>query len=189
MSIVSNLYAEKVFAEHPLALWSLDEKVDYLSFINESQRNMANSWTFSDCIVEESLEDLNQPFSESVLNLIKFDVFDSEFKEISFIGDDLESFDSLNPDYATLTIGSYFYTSSPYITSISIGFEYTDETSLENVQLVQKFQTISASEWMFISKTIEYPLQSANFRPVIKIEFQDGGASTENYKIYGLVYQ
>lgn len=184
MSIISNLYAEKVFAEHPLALWSLDEKVDYLSFIDEAQRSIANTWTFSDCTATEEVEDLNQPFNNSVLNLIEFDLFATPTKEISFIGEDLESFSNLDSDYATLTIGSYFYTASPYIKSLTIGFEYTDESSLENVELVQKFETINASEWMFISKTIEYPLQNTNFRPVIKIEFQTGALSTEDYKIY-----
>jgi hypothetical protein len=38
MTIPSNLYAEKIFAEHPLALWSLDEKADYISKITESVR-------------------------------------------------------------------------------------------------------------------------------------------------------
>lgn len=184
MSIISNLYAEKVFAEHPLALWSLDEKVDYLSFIDEAQRSIANTWTFSDCTATEEVVDLDQPFNNSVLNLIEFDLFATPTKEISFIGEDLESFSNLNSDYATLTIGSYFYTESPYIKSLSIGFEYTDESSLENVELIQKFETISVSEWMFISKTIEYPLQNSNFKPVIKIEFQGGAVSTDNYKIY-----
>ena len=36
MSIKSNLYAEKIFAEHPIGLWSLDDDVDYLSLISTS---------------------------------------------------------------------------------------------------------------------------------------------------------
>ena len=31
MSTPSNLYAEKVFAEHPIGLWALDDNVDYIS--------------------------------------------------------------------------------------------------------------------------------------------------------------
>jgi hypothetical protein len=184
MSIVSNLYAEKVFAEHPLALWSLDEKVDYLSFITEEQRSISNTWSFSDCTVTEENIDINKPFLESVLNLIEFDNFIETSKEITFIGEDLESFSALNEEYATLTIGSYFYTTSPYIKSISIGFEYIDTSSLENIQALQKFETIPTSEWMFVSHTIEYPQQNSNFRPLIKIEFQNGSTTTDNYQIY-----
>ena len=47
----SNLYAEKVFAEHPLSLWSLDDNADYIALIqsNENpifdQRNMQYTWS------------------------------------------------------------------------------------------------------------------------------------------------
>jgi hypothetical protein len=34
MSNPSNLYAEKVFAEHPTGLWALDDKADYISIID-----------------------------------------------------------------------------------------------------------------------------------------------------------
>jgi hypothetical protein len=47
MSSPSNLYAEKVFAEYPLELWSLDDATDYVSLITESQRNITTGWTVS----------------------------------------------------------------------------------------------------------------------------------------------
>jgi hypothetical protein len=48
----SNLYAEKVFAEHPLSLWSLDDNADYIALIESNglpdspldQRNMIYNW-------------------------------------------------------------------------------------------------------------------------------------------------
>lgn len=46
MSNPSNLYAEKIYAEHPIALWSLDDKADYISLIDESDRNV-NLWTIT----------------------------------------------------------------------------------------------------------------------------------------------
>ncbi len=49
MSSPSNLYAEKIFAEHPIALWALDDKAEYATLISEAQRNMddAMHWTVS----------------------------------------------------------------------------------------------------------------------------------------------
>ena len=44
MSTLSNLYAEKVFSEHPTGLWALDDNADYISLISEQQRNLS-SWT------------------------------------------------------------------------------------------------------------------------------------------------
>jgi hypothetical protein len=39
MSQPSNLYAEKVYSEHPTILWALDDKADYITLITEEQRD------------------------------------------------------------------------------------------------------------------------------------------------------
>jgi hypothetical protein len=40
----SNLYAERILSEHPLAMWSLDDTSDYVSLISESFRDIS-TWT------------------------------------------------------------------------------------------------------------------------------------------------
>ena len=47
MSSPSNLYAEKVFSEHPMALWALDDKLDYISLISEEQRKQLLQYLWS----------------------------------------------------------------------------------------------------------------------------------------------
>ena len=50
MSSPSNLYAEKVFSEHPVALWSLDDQCDYISYVTESNRrfyDFSAQWEYS----------------------------------------------------------------------------------------------------------------------------------------------
>ena len=37
MTIPSNLYAEKVYSEHPIALWAIDEQIDYKNYITDTQ--------------------------------------------------------------------------------------------------------------------------------------------------------
>ena len=60
----SNLYAEKVFAEHPTVLWALDDTVDYLSLIEENDRDISDplNWTISGGTAEDSSEILGRPF-------------------------------------------------------------------------------------------------------------------------------
>jgi hypothetical protein len=44
----ANLYASRVFAEHPIALWSLDEDYLFLSLVPESDKKITNStWSIS----------------------------------------------------------------------------------------------------------------------------------------------
>jgi hypothetical protein len=183
MSIKSNIYAEKIFAEHPIGLWSLDDNVDYLSLITESQRNIIN-WDFLDATVISSNQDINKPFSESIQNRIEFDDFLTPSKEIKFVGDNLISLDELNFELATLTAGCYFYTESAYLKSISIGFEYTDTSSAEIIEKVTKYSTSVSGKWIFISHTSTFPNQDTFFRPVLKVEFQGGAASTDSYRVF-----
>lgn len=184
MSIVSNLYAEKVFAEHPIGLWAMDEQIDYISFINEPSRDLQSGWTYSDATVSEYIQNIQQPFKDSIVNLIEFNTFAGQFKEIKFVGPDLENFNNLNTQIETLTAGSYFYTDSAYLVSISIGFEYTDSASAEIIEKTQTYDFSIPGKWVFASATDTYPLQSSTFRPVIKIKFKGGAVSAEDYQIY-----
>jgi hypothetical protein len=183
MSIKSNLYAEKIFAEHPIGLWSLDDDVDYLSLISNTQRNLIN-WDFVGANVISSSQDLNKPFANSILNLIEFDDFVGTEKEIKFVGDDLENLNELNFDLETLTTGCYIYTDSPYLKSVSIGFEYNDTSSAETIEKVTQYSSGIFGKWIFISHTSIFPDQVTSFRPILKIKFEGGAASTDSYQIF-----
>lgn len=72
MSNPSNLYAEKVFAEHPIALWPLDDQVDYISLIDEDQRNFSDSNIWSVSGGTASLDfSLVPPFGDSSTNVVE----------------------------------------------------------------------------------------------------------------------
>jgi hypothetical protein len=183
MSIESNLYAEKIFSEHPIGLWSLDDDVDYFSLISTLDRNITN-WNYSNAVVTSSSQDLNKPFLNSVLNQIQFDDFAELSKEIKFVGPDLIDLNELNSSLATLTSGCYFYTASAYLKSISIGFEYNDTSSAETVEKITRYNTDISQKWIFLSHTSNFPNQSTSIRPVIKIEFNGEAANIDNYKIF-----
>ena len=46
MANPSNLYAEKIFSEHPIAMWTFDDNVKYVSLITDAQRSLT-AWTFT----------------------------------------------------------------------------------------------------------------------------------------------
>lgn len=183
MSIKSNLYAEKIFSEHPIGLWSLDDDVDYLSLISESQRNILN-WNFTGATVTSPTISLKQPFNNSVLNKIEFDDFATPDKEIKFVGPDLKDLNELSFELATITKGIYFYSDSAYLKSISVGFEYTDTSSAEIVEKVKIYDSFNPNSWNFISHTSEFPNQDTSFRPILKIKFDGGAILTDSYVLY-----
>jgi hypothetical protein len=183
MSNPSNLYAEKIYAEHPLVFWALDDKSDYISLISETQRNIETQWTTIGGTPTESTIGA-EPFPNSITTLVEGNVPVSVNGEIVCVSPDLVNFSELNSELGTFSVSSYFYPNSAYIKSISIGYEYTDTTTSLIVQKLKTFETTIFQSWGFISNTFETPNEYTNLRIVIKIKYLPGGASESDYQFY-----
>jgi hypothetical protein len=146
MSSPSNLYAEKIFGEHPLALWALDDTADYISLIRESDREISE-WTLTGGTAITKLNAIDEPFSNSYVTELTGELTNESLGQIECISPDAIgslsgiNFTSLNQDLATFSIGAYVYTSWSYLDSIEIGYEYYDSVSASNVQKLKKFDT------------------------------------------------
>ena len=68
MSTPSNLYADKLLSEHPLALWSLDTGADYVSLISNADRDLS-TWTAINATLTAT-SDSTAPFSSSYVTEI-----------------------------------------------------------------------------------------------------------------------
>lgn len=181
MSSPSNLYAEKVFAEHPSALWALDDEVDYISLIDENDRNMS-TWTITNGSSADGASIQNEPFPTSKTNIVTGDVPTGLTETVTLISPDIINFQSLNQDLDNFSIGTYFNSLSSFIASVSIGYEYYDTTSGTTVQRLKEFDTSISDRWLFISETFGIPSENTTFRIVIKITYLGGGASTADYQ-------
>jgi hypothetical protein len=183
MSNPSNLYAEKIYAEHPLVLWALDDKLDYVSLISEAQRNLTTLWTPTNATLATSFENLKEPFPDSHLNRVRVSVPVSETIEASIISPNILNFNTL-ADLGTFTIGSYFYSNSIFSQNISIGYEYTNPATSTIVQNLKTFTSVPYQKWGFISETFEIPNVSAQLRLVIKIEIFEGSSTSADNEFY-----
>jgi hypothetical protein len=184
MSNPSNLYAEKIFSEHPLALWALDDKLDYVSLISEAQRNILGSWEETGCTLSSGSGFIGEPFPDSYNTKVSCDIPVGSTNEAILKSPELINFDNLNQTLETFSIGTYFYSNSTYLESISIGYEYTDTTSSNVIQKLKKFDTSLFQQWGFISETFAIPNESTNIRLVVKIVTTSGGDNIDDYEFY-----
>jgi hypothetical protein len=183
MSNPSNLYAEKIYSEHPLVLWALDDKLDYKSLITEAQRDVATLWTPTSAALVASSEDLNEPFINSHLTRVRVNVPVSESLEASIVSPNIINFNTLS-DLGTFTIGSYFYSNSLFLQTVSIGYEYTDPVTSTIVQNLKTFTSTLYQKWGFVSETFEIPNVSAQLRIVFKIKVFEGSNEVEDNEFY-----
>jgi len=184
MSNPSNLYAEKVFAEHPLSLWSLDDQVDYVSLITEAGRDLSSVyWDISGGTAEASSDIIGQPFIDSAITKIEADVPVGATSDFTAISTDIINFESMDSRLGTFSVGAYVYVESVNVKSISIGYEYTD--SLSNiVQDLKTFDLNFFGNWVFVSDTFLRKNQDSNIRAVIKITSNPGGSTPSDYTYY-----
>jgi hypothetical protein len=185
MSTPSNLYAEKVFSEHPTGLWALDDGADYISLISEQQRNLS-SWTVYGGTASAYLESVGEPFTDSYVGKIVANPILDKTASITAISPEIVNLNELNSYLRTFSVGGYFYSESSYISGFSIGYQYRDPTSGTDVRHIKNFDTVVNSNWLFISETFDAPPEDALIRIVFKINFVGDEEASHVFRVNGI---
>lgn len=181
MSSPSNLYAEKVFAEHPMALWALDDKVDYVSLISEAERDLS-SWTVFGGTAEQSLSTVDEPFISSHVTKLIGETTSDIYGVIECRGPEIFDVEELNHSLGTFAIGAYVYSLTPYIVSLDIGYEYYDSTTGSTVKNLKHYDTSIYDKWLFISETFHIPPDNVSVRPIIKATYLNSDNEEDTYE-------
>jgi hypothetical protein len=185
MSSPSNLYAEKVFAEHPTGLWALDDKADYISLVSEAQRNLSN-WTITGGTYQAYSQSIDEPFIDSYVGKITATPTEEDSASIVAISNEIMNLKDLNEYLRTFSVGGYFYSESAYVSGFEIGYQYTDTTSGENVRHLKNYDTVINSNWIFISETFDTPPDDTPLRLVFKINFIGGSETEDVFLVNGI---
>jgi hypothetical protein len=193
MSNPSNLYAEKVFAEHPTGLWALDDKADYISLISEADRVLSNSakWSITGGTVSAYPQSVDEPFTGSYVGKITATPTSNDFASVVMISKETEetkNLQDLNKYLKTFSVGGYFYSESSYISGFEIGYQYDDTTSGQTITHLKNYDTIINNSWVFISETFDTPPDDTKIRLVFKINFLGGSETEDVFLVNGLTF-
>jgi hypothetical protein len=177
MSIPSNLYAEKVFGEHPIALWPLDENVDYLQLIPAENRFVddTNVWSVLNCTVSESFS-LDSPIHDESV----YQVSSSASSSFSLLGQDIIT-DYVNEDLGSLTVGFYFYPASSNISQVELGY------SQRGNEFSKTFNISEYNTWKYLSNTFALQDQDSLVVAYTDLTITAGEATIINKDGHGLV--
>ena len=199
MTTPSNLYAEKIFSEHPLEMWSLDDKTSYLSWIENAQRDLklwsiAETYDISSTILTRG-EDVGfdtaqynentVPFLETFQQQIHLDSV-SGGGTITLTSNSLK-FDSsqIDPISGCISVGLNIFTNDESVSGISIGYSIespSPETVIEPV-------SFKYGEWSDILKVFSrQPTEDPyDVKVVIEISFTDSALAPVDLFINGIV--
>jgi hypothetical protein len=162
---ISNLYAARIFAEHPIALWALDDNFDYISKLSVFYKNFSN-WTL------DNLEEVDAPIPENLVIPEEFaGVFTISSASANLFGSAssiaINTLNDLDPDKKTLSINAFVYDFEGFIESFDIGFIVNGSASFSN------FANIGLRDWNKINHTIEVPEDDLDIYPFIKVNYDD----------------
>jgi hypothetical protein len=188
MSTPSNLYAEKVFAEHPTGLWALDDAADYISLISESQRVLSDiaKWDVVGGTVSSPPNSTDEPFINSYVGKITATPTEDESGSIVCTSKDIVGLAELSTYLKTFSVGGYFYSESAYIAGFEIGYQYTDTTSGQTITHLKNYDTVINNNWIFISETFDTPPDDTALRVVFKINFIGGSETEDVFLVNGI---
>jgi len=174
-----NLYATRVFAEHPLALWSLDDKADYVSLIPINGQDMGN-WSISggNVVNAKTSQDFLQlppspPFPLEYLNGVIGNADNDGF--IRMVSDFEIQPSDVSQNLGSLAIGIYTYTFNRVV-NLRIGFTYVNPSDNQVYEVIKSANTSPSLSWAFISETFRLPPSFEDLRFVVEAYYpSDGG--------------
>lgn len=174
MSIPSNLYAEKIFSEHPLALWALDDSLDFASSIPDAVRDMS-LWT----VVGGSSEPTEDLGPLSTVPEYTTRVVATGSGEVTLTSPVVNSFSNMNSEVETFAVSLYVKSETQYIKSVELGYIYNNGT--EDVQESFSENIALTQTWGLVAKTFDIPTSSSDFRVFVKIKYLANGGSGAEY--------
>lgn len=178
MSSVLNKYATTIFAEHPIALWHLDDTCDYVSLLSLSDQDL-NNWTTSTTVVDGSDYDTfgkylqyAPPISQAVVNGISVTGGEASFtSNISVQESDIE--------YAHGSVAFGFYL-CPYEKNVEVSFGYQYFDGVDTVSNLVTTSVMATTEWAFLSNTFDLPPEGfSDLEVVITVTYD---VTTDPYK-------
>lgn len=171
MTTPLNLYATKVFSEHPISMWALDEQVGYMSLLSEEDLSIDN-WNISGA-TPVSLDNLperppSSPFpKEKSYGLLENDENPGTISIKSFVP---VNNSSINESLGSFSIAFYCFT-YPRSVDIIVGFEYLNSSMEESV--VQRPVSILENDaWAFVAETFALPQGASNIKPFVDFEYE-----------------
>jgi hypothetical protein len=180
MSIAGNQYADKVFSEHPIALWPLDEKVYYLSLIDDNDRLLSN-WTLTNANSDDSptLPDSEAPFPNEVSSA--FIANTSSPVTVDVESPELFNLLDVNEEIATFSVNFFLYQKPDFINWFKVGYRYDDALSSPQEVISDEIPAPQLESWLNFNRVYSLPTSwSGNLKIFIQVNFADssGGDAT-----------
>lgn len=179
MAVALNSYATKIFAEHPLATWSLDDDAYYISLISNSKR-LFSGWTLTNCVAVEQTDpsfltpEVLPPFLNEAMSSFVGNSSSPLLLEAKSI--DVFNVEDLNAKMKTFCINFYLYQNPAYIDWIKVGFQYFNYVTSSYVNVLSdEIPPPTSKSWINFQNTYSTPVYASGaIKILIQVKLKTG---------------
>jgi hypothetical protein len=161
----SNLYASRIYAEHPVALWSMDEPNYFVSLISDAEKEVTESnWDFDNATINASATFTlsGYPFDDLDVNKIYLSTDSPKEMEVSLSS--AISYSELDLGKGSICVSSYIYIPGETdVLYLDIGFIVDGE------YVYKRYLSLKVNNWEKISHTVKF--SEDTFTPFIRVGF------------------
>lgn len=175
MTQPSNLYSTRLYSEHPIGLWPIDDDLTFLSLIPKAGRDLR---TWQGTVTEYGFEDdfvSNPPFDQEktyeVSGSTQVDVDGKTYHMTETSSQNLFDFyTGLNHDQRVFSINAYVHHRMP-AAFYEIGYMY--ESGGQDIRFIERLQPGPPNEWIRLGRTFDQTFMVANARVFIRVYFPE----------------
>jgi hypothetical protein len=172
----SNLYASRVYSEHPIALWAMDEPNYFVSLLSENEKTISDAnWNVYNAVSSASAFTITgYPIDDSDVNKLYLDTDTPKSMSVSLISEIL--YTELDPNKGSICFSTFIYVpETTLLKNVYIGFvvdgqEFYKEYSSTSISTTGVNSLLKFNNWEKIAYTRDISLDE-NFQPFIRIEF------------------
>jgi hypothetical protein len=170
----SNLYASRVYAEHPIAMWSMDEEYFFFSLIDQSQKLLStSSWDLTNATSEIATDISTSPIFDDPTTKIYLTSASSRYMEIE-LSSPISYQNKIDSQKGSISISTHVNVpAATNILKIQIGF------IIDSEYFYKEFSEILDDFWEHLSFTKQIDSQE-DITPYIKVFYKDENNSGEN---------
>ncbi len=172
--VVSNLFSSRVYAEHPLALWALDDELYFTSLVSQANKNVS-LWTLTNSITAASASLVTQTPMPDEDSPVLIPVSGS-VGYMELLGPEINIANSVDLNKDTICITTNVYAYDTVTESYEVGFKYYDSSASAFIYDTEEFTSTAEDVWQKIFHTTNVPTSSAIY-PYIKINSTPGTVS------------
>jgi len=179
--IISNLYASKIFAEHPVALWALDDEAYNPSLFTVQQKSISSLSIedFAEWVSASSITTTSAPLPEESSAVLSRTDIDENFVTIN---GPIVSASALDPTKPTVCLNTFVYAISTLTDYYELGILYGLSGSATHYDKID-VNALGITAWQKLQFTSIIPNNAQTIQPIIKVKYIDG-ATIEEYDIW-----